>query len=128
MLWGYFHLLIILTLIVYTRRSEPHFHAAIALLVWFTLRNLGYEYGQIETESVYQTMAAFILLCIIGYVRHRLMLFLGMAGIGGAVCVYNGLHAHDAYTFKTVLGMLFQLVILAVFLTCRNSRRLSLKY
>lgn len=122
MYWGYFHLATVLALLWYCQRSPVHLHASLCLLVWFTLRNMGYEYGQIESESVYQTMAAYLILCTIGYARHQSALFAALAGIGGTVCVYNELHAHDAYMFKTVLGGLFQVGVVTVFFHAARAR------
>ena len=121
--WGTAHCAVILALLYYTRRSEPHQIAAMCLLVWFLLRNLGYEKGVYETEVMYQTMAAFIFLSVLGFYKYRHMLFVGLVGLGGAVCIFNGMHSLSAYWAKTVLGVLFQLGVLAVFISCLISRR-----
>ena len=130
MYWGYLHLATILALTYGMRRSPLHFDASVCLLVWFTLRNLGYQYGVVETDNVYQTMAAFGALCIIGYLKHRSWVFVMLIGLCGAVSIYNGLHDHNAYIFKTMLGVFFQIGILTVFgswliLRLQNSKSLA---
>ena len=123
MLWGYAHLATTIALALYTRKSEPHYHAAISLLVWLSLRNLGYQYNVYEYENVLQTMAVFLTFCIICYWRHRNALFVALVGVGGAVCVFNELHSLDVYWAKTVLGALFQLCVVMVFIACYRTSR-----
>ena len=119
MYWGYFHCLTCILVLWLTLGSHrTYVDAAFALLVWYSLRQVIYEYNQIETVGIYAVMVVYIPLCLVNYWRHKHWIHLYLAGIGCGVCVFNAVHELGPYGFKTGLGLFFQAGLVVVLLTC----------
>ena len=72
-------------------------------------------------------MAVFIALSVVGFYKHRHMLFIVLVGVGGVVTAFNVWQDHtqalDAYWAKSVLGAFYQLCVATVFVACLTSHR-----
>lgn len=122
MWWGYFHCFTIVALLWFSLGStRSNTDAAFALLVWFVLRQIIYEYNVIETDGIYAVMTVYMALCLRNLATHKHWFHLYLLVIGAVVCLVNFTYTADPYLYKTILGVLFQLgVLMGVYRVIRD--------
>ena len=115
MWWGAFWLACTILVFTLTWKSKAHRLATVCLFMWTVLEKVIYQYGVVESETSYITLA-FILACAVVYRQHPgLFAFLIFSGILTIVWTLYGVV--DPYLFKEVKNGIYGLDLLVVWLS-----------